>query len=68
MRYFNYHATAKKLIGDGKLKEYRFVADYNGIKDVLLLIFDDERHPFMPIRKDRWREYFEILEIKLKKD
>lgn len=68
MGYFNYHATAKKLIKDGKLAEYRFLAEYNGIKDVLLLIFNDERHPVMPIRKERWREYFDILGIKLKED
>lgn len=66
MGYFNYHGAAKKLIKDGKLKEYRFLAEYNGIKDVLLLIFNDERHPFMPIRKHRWREYFDILGIKRK--
>lgn len=65
MGYFNYHATAKRLIKDGKLVEYRFVSEYNGIKDVLLLIFNDERHPFMPICKNRWREYFELLEIKI---
>lgn len=66
MGYFNYHATAKKLIKNGKLKEYQFVSEYNGIKDVLLLIFNDERHPFMPIRKERWREYFDILGITIK--
>lgn len=68
MGYFNYHATAKKLIKNGKLKEYQFVSEYNGIKDVLLLIFNDERHPFMPIRKERWHEYFDILGIKLKEN
>ena len=66
MGYFNYHATAKKLIKDGKLKEYRFLAEYNGIKDVLLLIFDDRVHPIMPIRRPRFAEYFELLEIKNK--
>ena len=65
MGYFNYHATAKRLIKDGKLKEYRFLDEYNGIKDVLLLVFNDELHPFMPIRKERWREYFEILGIEI---
>ena len=64
--YFNYHAKAKKLIKDGKLKGYRFASEYNGIKDVLLLIFDDGKHPVMPIRRPRWREYFEILGIKTK--
>ena len=64
MGYFNYHATAKKLIKDGKLIEYRFCEEYNGIKNTLLLFFDDARHPVIPIRKHRWNEYFEILEIK----
>ena len=68
MGYFNYHATVKKLIKDGKLIEYRFLAEYNGIKDVLLLVFNDRVHPFMPIRKERWHEYFDILEIALKED
>ena len=66
MGYFNYHATAKKLIKDGKLVEYRFVSEYNGIKDVLLLIFNDEKHPIMPIRRHKWDEYIKILEIKAK--
>ena len=65
MGYFNYHGTAKKLIKDGKLKEYRFLTEYNGIKDVLLLIFDDEKHPVMPIRRHRFNEYFDLLGIKL---
>lgn len=64
MGYFNYHATAKRLIKDGKLKEYRFVSEYNGIKDVLLLIFDDSRHPVMPIRRHKWGEYSEFIKIK----
>lgn len=67
MGYFNYHATAKRLIKDGKLKGYRFAADYNGIKDVLLLIFDDEKHPVMPIRRHRWGEYYDLLGIKSEK-
>ena len=64
MGYFNYHGTAKKLIKDGKLIDYRFTAEYNGIKDVLLLIFDDVTHHVMPIRKHRWHEYFDLLKIK----
>ena len=63
MGYFNYHATAKRLIKSGKLIDYRFVTEYNGIKDVLLLIFDDAKHPVMPIRKPRQKEYMEILKI-----
>ena len=32
MGYFNYHAQAKRLIKSGKLVDYRFVTEYNGIK------------------------------------
>ena len=31
MSYFNYHATAKKLIRDGKLKAFLFTDRYNNI-------------------------------------
>ena len=64
MEYFNYHATAKKLIKDGKLLDYKFVKEYNGIKDALLLFFDDQKHPVMPIRPAHFPEYFELLGIK----
>ena len=57
MGYFNYHATAKKLIKQGKLIEYRFLDEYKGIKPCLLLVFDDQKHPLMPIRIERWAEY-----------
>ncbi|MBO5021487.1 MAG: thermostable hemolysin delta-VPH [Clostridia bacterium] len=61
MSYFNYHATAKSLIKKGKLKGYSFEEKYNGISPVLLLHFDDIKHPIMPIRKSRWEEYFPLL-------
>ncbi len=62
MPYFNYHAKAKKLILEGKLKEYRFCESYNSISPALVLIFDDPKHPAMPIREHRWSEYLPLLE------
>lgn len=61
MSYFNYHATAKKLISDGKLVNYYFADKYGKISPALVLIFSDVRHPIMPIREYRWNEYLEIL-------
>ena len=62
MPYFNYHAQAKKLILEGKLKEYYFSDSYNSISPALVLIFDDTKHPAMPIREHRWSEYLPLLE------
>lgn len=64
MSYFNYHATAKRLIAEGKLKRYYIAKNHNGISPALVLIFDDTRHPVMPIRAHRFEEYFAILEKK----
>lgn len=61
MRYFNYHAKAKKLIFNGQLIKYEFKQSYNGISPALVLYFKENRP--MPIRKYRWEEYFEILNI-----
>ena len=62
MPYFNYHATAKKLIANGKLQSWFFTDNYNGISPALVLVFDDLKHPFMPIRKHRWADYLEFLQ------
>ena len=67
MPYFNYHATAKKLIAAGKLKEFRFVESYRSISPALLLFFDDEKHPVMPIREARFAEYAILLGKNCKK-
>lgn len=64
MSYFNYHATAKRLIAEGKLKRYYFSNDHHGISPALVLIFDDAKHPVMPIRAHRFEEYLSILEKK----
>ena len=61
MAYFNYHATAKRLIGEGKLRGYIVVEKYKKISPALLLFFDDARYPVMPIREHRWEEYRELI-------
>ena len=57
--YYNYHAAAKRLIGEGHLLKYEIVPFYNGIADCLLLYFDN--HKIMPIRNYRIAEYLEII-------
>ncbi|MFA5449541.1 MAG: thermostable hemolysin delta-VPH [Clostridia bacterium] len=58
--YYNYHAKIKNLIRDGHLAEYKFLDEYNGIKPVMLLFFDNHRP--MPIRKHRFEEYLALIE------
>ena len=62
MPYFNYHATAKKLIREGKLARYYITARHGRISPALVLCFDDEQHPVMPIREHRWEEYLPLLQ------
>ena len=66
MAYYNYHAVAKRLIKEGKLTAYSFVERYRGISPALLLFFDDLKHPVMPIRAQRWEEYFPLLKAQNK--
>ncbi|MBQ3492920.1 MAG: thermostable hemolysin delta-VPH [Clostridia bacterium] len=66
MSYFNYHATAKKLIAQGKLKDFYFVDKHNKISPALVLIFDCDKHHVMPIRENRWQEYLKLLPNKPK--
>lgn len=61
MANFNYHATAHRLIREGRLRGYRIVEGYRGISPALLLYFDDARHPVMPIREARFDEYLPLL-------
>ncbi len=61
LAYFNYHATAKKLIKNGKLISYYFTENHNGIKPALVLVFNDITHPVMPIKQSRWQEYLNLL-------
>jgi len=59
MAYFNYHAKVKKLIKEGSLIDYEIVENYNGIKPALVLYFSNNKP--MPIREERWQEYFKII-------
>ena len=61
MPYFNYHATAKRLIADGKLIGFYFTDRYHTISPALVLLFDDDKHPVMPILEHRFAEYFPLL-------
>lgn len=53
--YFNYHAKAIRLIKEGHLLKYEFIARYNNISPALVLYFDNNRP--MPIREHKWEEY-----------
>ncbi len=64
MPYFNYHATAKRLIREGKLISFRIVEEYNGISPAMVLFFDDPAHPVMPIREAHFAEYLSLLSHK----
>ena len=59
MTYFNYHATAKKLIREGKLINSKIFT--SGGETVLLLYFDDVKHPVMTIKSYRIREYVPLI-------
>lgn len=61
MPYFNYHATAKKLISEGKLIDYFFTERYHSVSPALVLLFDDLKHPVMPIREHHWEEYMRMI-------
>lgn len=61
MSYYNYHAVIKRLISDGKLKNWYITERYNGISPALVLVFDDLKHPVMPIREYRWQGYLPLL-------
>ncbi|MBE6639017.1 MAG: thermostable hemolysin delta-VPH [Ruminococcaceae bacterium] len=61
MLYYNYHATAKRLIKEGKLTGYFFTEHYKNISPALVLLFDDAKHPVMPIREYRFDEYLPLL-------
>lgn len=61
MAYFNYHATAQRLIRQGKLTGYYYTSRHNQIRPALVLLFDDIKHPIMPIREERWADYAPLL-------
>lgn len=69
--YYSYHSVAKKLIREGKLIDWYYTKRHNKIAPALVLLFDDFKHPVMPIREDRWQEYeqlINLLNIKIKKE
>ena len=61
MGYFSYHNTAKRLIKENKLLAFYYVERHNTISPALVLVFNDQKHPVMPIRKERWAEYLNLL-------
>ena len=61
MAYYNYHATAKGLLAEGKLICWYYTKRHNHISPALVLVFDDLRHPKMPLRDYRWDEYLPLL-------
>lgn len=61
MAYFNYHYTAKKLIKDGKLIDCYFTERHNQISPALVLVFNDKKHPVIPIREHKFSEYLDLL-------
>lgn len=61
MGYYNYHATAKRLLAEGKLIAWYYTQKHNQISPALVLVFSDVKHPRMPIRKYRWEEYLPLL-------
>ena len=67
MAYFSYHATAKRLIREGKLVDYYIAEQYRRISPALVLVFRDEKHPVMPIREYRWEEYLPLITRYLQK-
>jgi len=60
MAYFNYHAKAKKLIRDGKLIAWR-IQKNESEETVLVLVFDDVKHPVMKIKQERIPDYLPLL-------
>lgn len=59
--YYNYHATAKKLIDEGRLLKTEIVDHWNNISPALVLYFDN--HKPMPIREYRREEYLGFGEV-----
>ena len=62
--YYNYHATAHRLIEQGKLIGYYYTDRHNSISPALVLVFDDVQHHKMPIRQHRWAEYQGLINDK----
>ncbi len=61
MAYYNYHATVRRLLEEGKLEAWYITDRHNQIRPALVLVFCDPQHPKMPIREYRWNEYLPLL-------
>ena len=61
MSYYNYHATVKRLIKAGKLTGWYLTDRHRTIAPALVLLFDDEKHPVMPIREPHFEHYFPLI-------
>jgi NAD+ kinase len=55
------------LLKNGKLINYYFTSCHNKISPALVLVFNDNVHPVMPIRKNRWEEYLSLINVYFKK-
>ena len=62
MGFFNYHATVKKMIREGKLTGYYYTERYKNIGPALILLFNDRRRNKAPIRPHKWLEYEELID------
>ena len=68
--YYNYHATAKRLIKENKLMNFYFTKNHNGIRPALVLVFNDltlDRDTFELIKDEHritlGKKEFGILEV-----
>ena len=57
MPYFNYHGRNKKMIREGQLLDY-FYDEREG-KIYLFLLFKNGLK--VPIKEERWQEYYQLL-------
>ncbi len=57
--YFNYHAKVKNLIKQNEVISYKIVDKWNNISPALIIFF--KSHKPLPIRIEKWDEYFSIL-------
>ncbi|MBR2969439.1 MAG: thermostable hemolysin delta-VPH [Clostridia bacterium] len=59
MTYYNYHAIAKRLIGENHCIAVSIFPEYHHIKPALVLYFDNHRP--IPIRQYMWHEYLPLI-------
>lgn len=64
MPYFSYHGRNKRMIKEGLLEQYFYENKDN--KTFLYLVFKDGRK--MPIKEERWREYYKLIDEYYKKE